>query len=437
MSTKAEIELKEKLSNKTAVIGVVGLGYVGLPLAVSFAKAGFRVIGFDVISEKVDSINRSESYIMDVDKNNLNSVVTNGYLQATTDQNRFTEVDAICICVPTPLTKTKDPDLSYIIRESETLSQYIHRGQLIILESTTYPGTTREVVLPILEKSGFKEGFDFYLAFSPERVDPGSKKYSIRNTPKVVGGIDPESTEMATILYRHVSDKIIPVSSPEVAEMTKIFENTFRIVNIALVNELTALCEKMKISVWEVIDTASTKPFGFMPFFPGPGTGGHCIPLDPYYLANKAREFDFHTRFIELAAETNEKMPNYVISRLMEALNLKTKSLKDAKIIMLGITYKRDVADIRESPSLKLLHLLKEKGADVCYNDPLIPRVQLDNDTLESQPLNENLIRSVDCVLIATDHTSYDYKMITKEAKFVFDTRGVTRNLHMNNVLLL
>ncbi len=437
MSIKAEIGLREKLSNKTAVIGIVGLGYVGLPLAVSYAKAGFKVIGFDVLREKVDSVNRSESYIMDVDNNVLNSVVANGQLEATIDQKRFTEVDAICICVPTPLTKTKDPDLSYIIRESETLSQYVRKGQLIILESTTYPGTTREVVLPILEKSGLKEGTDFYLAFSPERVDPGSKKYSIKNTPKVVGGIDPESTELATIMYRHVSDRIIPVSSPEVAEMTKIFENTFRIVNIALVNELTTLCEKMGISVWEVIDTASTKPFGYMPFFPGPGTGGHCIPLDPYYLANKAREFDFHTRFIELAAETNEKMPNYVISRLMESLNSKSICLKGAKIIVLGVTYKRDVADIRESPSLKIIRLLREKGADVCYNDPFIRRIQLDDDTFESQTLDENLIGSADCLLIATDHSIYDYEKITKQAKFVFDTRGVTRKFHQSNILLL
>jgi UDP-N-acetyl-D-glucosamine dehydrogenase len=437
MITKADVELKEKLLNKTAIIGVVGLGYVGLPLAVAFSKSGFKVIGFDVVQEKVDSVNHSLSYINDVDRTNLQSVVNSGQFQATIDGSRIEEVDAVCICVPTPLSKTKDPDLSYIIRESEILSKHLKRNRLIVLESTTYPGTTREVVLPILEKSGLKEGTDFYLAFSPERVDPGSRKYSIKNTPKVVGGIDKISTELTSILYKHVCDTVIPVSSPEVAEFTKIFENTFRIVNIALVNELTTLCEKMGISVWEVIDTASTKPFGYMPFFPGPGTGGHCIPLDPYYLANKAREFDFHTRFIELAAEINERMPNYVISRLMESQNKIGESLKGSKVVILGITYKKDVADIRESPSLKLLEFLEKKGVDVCYNDPYVERVEVGNITYESQPLTDNLIKDADCILIATDHTSYDYDSITKKAKFVFDTRGAARNLHRDNVELL
>ncbi len=431
------IKIQEKLLNKTAVIGVVGLGYVGLPLAVAFGKAGFKVVGFDVIPEQVEAINHSQSYIADVDKMSLQSLVTGGYLRATLDQKNISEIDVICICVPTPLTKTKDPDLSYVIRETEIISNHLHRGQLVVLESTTYPGTTREVVLPILEKSGLKAGIDFYLAFSPERIDPGSKRFTIKNTPKVVGGIDSKSTELTMLLYQNVSERVIPVSSPEVAELTKIFENTFRIVNIALVNELTTLCEKMGISVWEVIDTASTKPFGYMPFFPGPGTGGHCIPLDPYYLANKAREYDFHTRFIELAAEVNERMPNYVITRLMESRNIRGESLSGAKVIILGITYKKDVKDIRESPALKIFHSLLQKGAKVSYNDPFFPEIQIGNQKYKSQPLTDDLLQSVDCVLITTDHTSYDYNYITSKAKFVFDTRGVTRHLHMDNVMLL
>ncbi len=431
------IEIHEKLVNKTAVIGVVGLGYVGLPLAVAFGKAGFKVVGFDVVQDKVEAINHSQSYIADVEKMSLQSLVAGGLLQATLDQKRISDIDVICICVPTPLTKTKDPDLSYVIRETEIISSHLRRGQLVILESTTYPGTTREVVLPILEKSGLKEGLDFFLAFSPERIDPGSKKFSIKNTPKVVGGIESRSTELAMLLYQNVSDKVIPVSSPEVAELTKIFENTFRIVNIALVNELTTLCEKMGISVWEVIDTASTKPFGYMPFFPGPGTGGHCIPLDPYYLANKAREYDFHTRFIELAAEINERMPNYVITRLMESRNVRGESLKGAQVIILGITYKKDVKDIRESPALKIFQSLIQKGVNVSYNDPFFPKIQIGHQIYESQPLTDELLQNVDCVLITTDHTSYDYKYIISKAKFVFDTRGVTRNYKMDNVMLL
>jgi len=370
--------LEGKIRDKSAKVGIVGLGYVGLPLALAFSEAGFEVLGFDIQQKRVDWVNQGESYMTDVPGDRLSAALASGALEATVEQGRLGEVDAICICVPTPLTKAKEPDLSHVIHESEEISKRLHRGQLVVVESTTYPGTTREVVLPILERSGLKAGSDFYLAFSPERIDPGSKNYSIGNTPKLVGGIDPQSTRLAELLYSEVAEVVVPVSCPEVAEMTKVFENVFRSVNIALVNELAQLCERMGINVWEVIDAASTKPFGYMPFYPGPGVGGHCIPLDPYYLASKAREYDFHTRFIALAAEINEHMPYYVASRIMEALGTQGKSLSGAKILVLGAAYKKDAADIRVSPSLKLIELLQQRGADVSYNDPCIPKIQLD-----------------------------------------------------------
>lgn len=429
--------LEQKLRKRKAVVGIVGLGYVGLPLALAFSKAGFKVLGFDIQQKRVDWVNKGHSYIVDVDSKSLSAEIASKRLEATTDQSRIKEVDAICICVPTPLTKTKDPDLSAVIHQSEQISKYLQPGQLVVLESTTYPGTTREVMLPILERSGLKAARDFHLAFSPERVDPGSKNYHIKNTPKVVGGIDSESTKLAALLYSHVADAVVPVSSPEVAEMTKVFENVFRNVNIALVNELTLLCDKMGISVWEVIDSAATKPFGYMPFYPGPGIGGHCIPLDPYYLANKAREYDFHTRFIELAADINEQMPYYVVSRIMGALNSKGKSLKKAKVLVLGVAYKKDVEDIRESPSLKLIDLLREKGANVRYNDPYVPKIKISDETLASVELTEKQLSSADCVVIATDHTCYDYKYIAKKSCFVFDARGATRKLRNRNIIRL
>ena len=429
--------LEQKLKRKTAFIGIVGLGYVGLPLALAFAKEGFKVLGFDIQQKRVDWVNKGHSYIVDVNKESLADAVERKSLEATTDQSRIKGVDAICICVPTPLTKTKDPDLSAVVYESEQISKYLQRGQLVSLESTTYPGTTREVMLPILERSGLKAGKDFYLAFSPERVDPGSKNYHIKNTPKVVGGMDSKSTKLATLLYSQVADEVVPVSSPEVAEMTKVFENVFRNVNIALVNELTMLCEKIGISVWEVIDAASTKPFGYMTFHPGPGIGGHCIPLDPYYLANKAREYDFHTRFIELAADINEHMPYYVVSRIMEALNVRGKSLKGAKVLVLGVAYKKDVEDIRESPSIKLIELLRGKGAKVTYNDPYVANIKVSDETLDSVELTEKQLSSADCVVIATDHTCYDYKSIARKSGFVFDTRGISRKLHNKNIIRL
>jgi len=410
---------------------------VGLPLAVAFAQAGSKVLGFDIQQKRVDLVNKGQSYIVDIDSESLSPAVAKNLLEATTDQSRLKEVDAICICVPTPLTKTKEPDLSAVTYQAEEISKYLQPGQLVVLESTTYPGTTNGVVLQILERSGLKGGQDFHLAYSPERIDPGSKNYNMRNTPKVVGGIDSQSTKLAELLYRQVADVVVPVSCPEVAEMTKIFENVFRSVNIALVNELTLLCEKMGISVWEVIDAAASKPFGYMPFYPGPGIGGHCIPLDPYYLANKAREYDFHTRFIELASDINEQMPYYVASRIMEALNARGKSLNDARVLVLGVAYKKDVDDVRESPSLKLIQLLREKGADLSYHDPNIVNVVIPGGTLTSLELTDELLSTSDCVVIATDHSCYDYQNIVDKATLVFDARGATRKLKRNNIVKL
>ena len=335
-------QLERKLSSKTAVIGIVGLGYVGLPLAVAFAQVGLKVVGFDIQARRVEAVSKGESYLAEVGSETLSKLVADNLLATTTDQSRLREVDAVCMCVPTPLNRTKEPDLSHVVHESEEISKCLQKGQLVVLESTTYPGTTREVILPILERSGLQVGRDFYLAYSPERIDPGNKKYSINNVPKLVGGVDSESTRLAELLYRQVAEAVLPVSSAEIAEMTKVFENVFRNVNIALVNELAWLCESMGISVWEVIDAASSKPFGYMPFYPGPGIGGHCIPLDPYYLANKAREYDFHTRFIELAAEINEQMPHYAASRIIGALNTHGKSLRGARVLRPDIQHDRE-----------------------------------------------------------------------------------------------
>ncbi len=428
---------EDRIRDRSAVVGIVGLGYVGLPLAVAFAGAGFRVVGFDIRQGNVDSVNRGVSYIADVSDDDLSSMVKAGRLEATVDQSRLAEVDAICICVPTPLTPTKDPDLSYIIFESGEISKYLKPGQLVVLESTTYPGTTRQVVMSRLEESGLKCGTDFFLAYSPERVDPGSKEYSVKNTPKIVGGVDPRSTGFARLLYSQIAGSVLPVSSPEVAEMTKIFENVFRGVNIALVNELAHLCEKTGISVWEVIDAASSKPFGYMPFYPGPGIGGHCIPLDPYYLANKAREFDFHTRFIELAAEINEQMPYHVVQRVMEALNNRGRSLKGARVLVLGVAYKKDVEDTRESPALRIIRLLGEKGAEVSYNDPYVPRLRLPARDMESVELTPATLASIDCIVIATDHSCYDMDKIVAGGRLVFDTRGATRGLEGEHIARL
>jgi len=437
MKNIAQPRLQRKLIEKTAVIGIIGLGYVGLPLAMAFARAGFKTLGFDTQVEKVNSINKSKSYISDISSKDLAVVVTAKRFQATAQMSRIGESDVICICVPTPLTKKREPDLSYVTEATKAIAKCLRQGQLIILESTTYPGTTREVLLPILEKSGLKAGKDFYLAYSPERVDPGNKKYGIKNTPKIVGGIDTVSTKLTQQFYACAADKVIPVSSAEAAEMTKIFENTFRHVNIALVNEIAQLCERMGISVWEVIETASSKPFGFMPFYPGPGVGGHCIPLDPNYLASKAKEYNFITRFIELAEEINTRMPHYVTTRIIETLNSQGKNLKGAKILILGVTYKKDVPDTRESPALKLIQLLLDKGANVRYNDPYIPDITSGKILLKSVELTKENLLGADCTVIVTAHTWYDIKKIVATSKLVFDCRGITRGISGDNIVRL
>lgn len=420
--------LKDQLKRKTATVGVVGLGYVGLPLAVAFARSGFKVIGFDIQSKRVDAVNACRSYIVDVPDETLSAVVSGRQLEATTDVDRLGQADVLCICVPTPFTRSKDPDLSYVIRTTQDISRLLRRGQLIVLESTTYPGTTREVILPILESSGLKVEKDFFLAFSPERVDPGNRSFNFKTIPKVLGGIGPKSAALAFQLYSVISDRVVQVSSPEVAELAKLLENTFRNVNIALVNELAQLCEKMGISVWEVIDAAATKPFGFMPFYPGPGVGGHCVPKDPYYLEARARQHDFHTRFIELAASINEQMPSFTASRIIEEMSRRGQGIKDARILVLGVSFKKDVDDMRDSPSIKLMDILQQNGAALAYNDPRIGEINLDGKRLKSIKLSDRSLSSAECVIIATDHSTYDYRSIIDKSQLVFDTRGVTRS---------
>jgi len=380
-------ELMSKLENKTAKLGVVGLGYVGLPLAVEKAKAGYKVIGFDVQSKKVDMVNAGNNYIGDIVNQDLKNLVEEGSLKATTDFSFVKEVDTVCICVPTPLDIYKQPDLSYVVSSTESVAKYLHKGMLVVLESTTYPGTTEEVCKPILEKSGLKCGKDFFLAFSPERVDPGNKEFKTKNTPKVVGGCTEECTEVAAALYRSVlQSDVKEVSSPAVAEMEKILENTFRNINIALANEMAMLCNKMGIDVWEVIDAAKTKPYGFMPFYPGPGLGGRCIPLDPFYLEWKAKEYDFHTKLIETSGIINDCMPEFVVDNVMKLLNKNKKALNGAKVLLLGVAYKKDIDDMRESPVLKVIDHLLKNGADIIYNDPYIPSFKHNGVQYESTP---------------------------------------------------
>lgn len=429
--------LENRIRKKSAVIGVVGLGYVGLPLALAFAEAGFKVFGVDSDQKKVNKINRGMSYLLDIQSERLKKLVTDGLLKATSGGTALRMSDVVIICVPTPLTKTKEPDLTYIKEATNQTAKYLRTGHLVILESTTYPGTTREVVLPILESTGLRVGSDYFLTFSPERIDPGSKKFTIRNTPKIVGGIEPKSTKLAALLYGHVSDKVVEVSTPEAAEMDKVFENVFRSVNIAMVNELAKLCEKMNVNVWEVIKAASTKPFGYMAFYPGPGVGGHCIPLDPYYLASKAREYNFHTRFIELAAEINETMPEYIVTRITETLNTKSKSTKGAKVLMLGVTYKKDIEDMRGSPALEIMELLTEKGAGVSYHDPYVTEIKIKNKILKSIKLDKKELGSYDCVVITADHSYYDLNSIVNNSKLIFDTRGCTVNIKADNIIRL
>ena len=425
-------QLLDKINNKTAKVGVVGLGYVGLPLAVEKASAGYQTIGFDVQDKKVNMVNDGQNYIGDVVDEKLKELVEKGTLKATTDFSFVKDVDTICICVPTPLDLYKQPDLSYVVSSTESVAQYLHKGMLVILESTTYPGTTEEVLKPILEKSGLKCGEDFFLAFSPERVDPGNKNYNTKNTPKVVGGCSEECTEVAAALYRNVLEgDIHTVSSPAVAEMEKILENTFRNINIGLANEMAILCNRMGIDVWEVIDAAKTKPYGFMPFYPGPGLGGHCIPLDPFYLEWKAKEYDYHTRLIETSGEINDSMPEFVLDNVMKILNKEKKALNGAKVLLLGVAYKNDIDDYRESPAFKVIELLEKNGADLMVNDPYCPVSKHKGKTYHSVDWKE-VIDESDIVVITTNHSCYDYEEIVKRAKVVYDTRNATKEV-VNN----
>ena len=401
--------LAEKIANRTARVGIVGLGYVGLPLAVEFAKAGFSVTGIDAVESKVERINAGDSYIQDVNREDVLRLVEAGKLRATSDFSLVAELDTLNICVPTPLRKTKDPDMSYIVAACQEIAKYFQPGSLVILESTTYPGTTAELVLPILSASGFEVGRDFFLCFSPERVDPGNPNYQTRNIPKVVGGVTPACTRMGTLFYSQALQSVIPVSSTQVAEMVKLLENTFRMINIGLVNEMAMMCDRMGIDIWEVIDAAATKPFGFMPFYPGPGLGGHCIPVDPFYLSWKSRQDGMEARFIELAGFINGQMPHFVVDKVQNALNDQGKAVKGSKIHILGVAYKRDIEDVRESPALDIMHLLKRRGADVSFSDPYVPSVRIDGDLCFSADLRSSLHRA-DCVVIITDHTNVDYE---------------------------
>jgi UDP-N-acetyl-D-glucosamine dehydrogenase len=421
--------LLDKITNRTAVVGVIGLGYVGLPLAVLQAKTGYRVIGFDEVADKVGRVNRGDSYIADVDGEELRKVVRDGRLSATTEFGSLVQCDVVLICVPTPLTRNKEPDLSAVVKVTKELAKSLHAGMLVVLESTTYPGTTEEVLLPILTEGGLKVGQSFYLAFSPERVDPGNRAFKTHNTYKLVGGVTPACLEAARTFYEQSIVRIFPVSSPRVAEMTKVFENVFRSVNIALVNELAVLCDRMGLNVYEVIDAASTKNFGFMPFYPGPGVGGHCIPLDPYYLAWKSKEYDLHTRFIELAGEINEGMPYYVVAKLQRLLNRRGRCLNGSRIFVLGVTYKADVADWRETPALKVMELLQREGATLDYADPFTPSVEIEGRAYAAKEVTRERLQQCDAAVILTAHSAFDYDGIVRHAPLVFDTRNGTRNV--------
>jgi UDP-N-acetyl-D-glucosamine dehydrogenase len=430
------MELLKKIESKQAKLGVIGLGYVGLPLAIEFARAGFPVVGYDVDQKKVADLMAGRSYIPDVPSAHLAEVLKSGKFMATTDPKRLGDVDIIDICVPTPLRKTKDPDMTYVVQAVEVTAAVLRKGQLIILESTTYPGTTVEVVQPTLAAKGFKPGVDFYLAFSPERVDPGNPNYQTKNIPKVVGGINEDSTRAAVAFYAQVMDTVIPVSSPSVAEMVKLLENTFRAVNIGLVNELAQMCHRMDLDVWEVIDAAKTKPFGFMPFYPGPGLGGHCIPIDPHYLSWKARQYNFEARFIDLAGNVNAGMPEFVVQLIIDALNSQRKSLNGARVHIIGVAYKRDVNDLRESPALDVLELLAKRGAIVSYTDPYVPELRhahLDLKTVDEKQMHEG----VDCGVIVTDHKVFDYHAMVNRFPLLVDTRNALKGVTRDHVFRL
>jgi UDP-N-acetyl-D-glucosamine dehydrogenase len=426
--------LEQKLLRRTAHVGVIGLGYVGLPLAVELARAGFKTTGVDLDARKVDAINRGESYIPDALTSDVAHFREDDRLSATRDASVVKTLDTVNICVPTPLRKTKDPDLSYVVSAVEMIAEHLHQGLLVILESTTYPGTTDEVVRPILERRGLVAGRDFFLAFSPERVDPGNTQYTTRNVPKVVGGTTPTCTALAKTLYSASIERVVEVSSTRVAEMVKLLENTFRAVNIGLVNELALMCDRLGLSVWEVVDAAATKPFGFMPFYPGPGLGGHCIPIDPFYLSWKVKEVGFEARFIELAGQVNAAMPHHVVDKVADALNSQSRSIRGSKILVLGIAYKRDVDDMRESPALDVMAMLMQKGAHISYHDPYVPSVTARDwpggADLASVDLTPQRLRETDCALIITDHRTFDCAAIAKHARLIVDTRNAIKGAH-------
>ena len=429
-SNKKSIELEKAIENKTARIAILGLGYVGLPLALAFAKKGFLTIGIDPDKTRINEIKRGKSYVNDIADSEIKAQVNSKKLLPSVSFEKIKFADAIIVCVPTPLNKTKDPDFSFVLDATDAIAPRLRRGQMVIIESTIYPGMTTELIGPRLEqKTGLKPGRDFFLAMSPERIDPGNKKYQLKNTPKVVGGINPKSTRLASMLYQQIIDRVIPVSSPTVAEMTKLLENTFRQINIGLVNEIAIICDKLGINVLEVIDAASTKPFGFMTFYPGPGTGGHCIPVDPIYLSWKMKSLNYRTRFIELATEINAQMPEFWVNKTQEQLNRKGKALCGARVLVIGVSYKKDINDLRESPALEILKLLLDKGAKVQYHDPYIPRLELEGKIIKSVKLSQSIVRNSDCVLIATDHSNINYQMLKSTAKLIIDTRGVYHRL--------
>jgi UDP-N-acetyl-D-glucosamine dehydrogenase len=436
-SLKHRKGLENKIRDQSAKVGVVGLGYVGLALAVEMAKAGFHVVGIDIDPRRVNSVNAGISCNLDVSSEQILSLITQKTLRATQALAIIEELDAISVCVPTPLRKTKEPDLSYVVAAIQAIRNHLRPGQLIVLESTTYPGTTRELVLPILEETGLQVGEDFFLAYSPERVDPGNPTYNSRNIPKVIGGITSRCSELATLFYGNFVDKIVPVSSPEAAEMVKLLENTFRSVNIALANEMGRLSHTLGISVWEVIDAAKTKPFGFMPFYPGPGLGGHCIPVDPHFLTWKARVNGFYPSLIELATDINSQMPAFIIERIIDALNERRMSLKGSKILALGVAYKRDSNDLRESPATEVMRSLRERGAIVYYSDPYVPSVDIAGETVKSLELTAEIITSMDCAVLLTDHSDFNYPMIATHSALIFDSRNGFQGFENLNIIRL
>jgi len=417
--------LYRKIRDRKARVGIIGLGYVGLPLAVTFAKKGFDVTGIDINAKRIINISEGVSYISDISDNELKRVLRGRNFRVTTDFKSIKKIDAVIICVPTPLGKKRRPDISYIKKAVTNVKENIRRGQVIVLESTTYPGTTKEILLPVLESTGLKEGRDFYLAFSPERIDPGNKLYKTENTPKVIGGISEKSTQIARLLYQGIIEKVIPVSSASAAEMVKLLENTFRIVNIALVNEIATLCQRLHLDIWEITDAAKTKPYGYMPFYPGPGVGGHCIPVDPLYLSWKAKRHGFETRFIDLASSINEAMPRYVVKILGKMLAARKKRIKNARILVIGVAYKKDVKDLRESPAIEIIKLLQKKGAKVSYHDPYFPYLEINGINMKPEGIDRKNLRQFDCVLIAAEHADVDYRFLARHSRLIYDTRNI------------